>query len=73
MIMENSKQIAFSLKEFGYFSANYQRSREINKFRLKVKRKLAALGKLLLPALHNAGLDLKMRTSPASSLYSQPL
>ena len=63
MIMKNSKQIVFSLNEFGYFSASYQRSREINQFRLKVKRKLAALGKLLLPTLQDAGLDVKIRTS----------
>jgi hypothetical protein len=53
----------FLARDFAAFEKEKQRSAEFNAERLVVKRKLAALGKDLAPALAAAGLDLEARTS----------
>lgn len=53
----------FGARDFAAFEKQKQRDSDFNGERLLVKRKLAALGKEIAPALAAAGLDLEARTS----------
>jgi hypothetical protein len=53
----------FVARDFAAFRREKQRDAEANPERLLVKRKLAALGKALAPALAAPGLDLAVKTS----------
>jgi hypothetical protein len=53
----------FVARDFGAFAREKSRDPAANPERLLVKRKLAALGKEIAPALRAAGLDLEPRTS----------
>jgi hypothetical protein len=53
----------FVARDFAAFAREKQRDAEANPERLLVKRKLAGLGKDLLPALEAAGLDVEAKTS----------
>lgn len=58
-----SGNVVFSAKDFQCFEERYRRSREHNRFRLDVRRKLNSLGASLLADLQGKGIEVVMRTS----------